>query len=136
MKRKCVEIRNELDINSLIESIELMNCLNGEDEYRILKESSDLRFKINDLDLNEIKEILKKTYKRYKRYIEHVNLDELYEIEKRLYKFIRLYRNETDLNNLLYKYKQLIDIMFETDMVILNELHKNPSTAKRYKSYK
>lgn len=134
MKRKANTcITEELEVDSLIENMQLMNCFNGYDEYKILKECYEIKNRLDELQFKEINEILKKTFLRYKRYLTNVNLDGLPNIEKGIYKFLRIYKNETHLNNWLIKYKQLLEILIETDCLILDTIENYPETTKRYK---
>lgn len=135
MKRKsdtCVS--DEFEIDSLIENIQLMNCFNGYDEFKLLKESTEIKNRLNELQFKEINEIIKKTYMRYKRYLINVDMEGLQDIDNGIRKFLNIYRNETDLSNWFIKYKQLLNIMIETDQLILNEIDNYPTTTKRYKS--
>jgi hypothetical protein len=133
MKRKANTCVNEdFELDSLIENIQLMNCYNGYDEFKILKQCYNVKDRLDTLNFKEINEILKNTYKRYKRYLINVNMDDLYEIEKGIYKFLNMYKNETDISNWFIKYKELLDIMIKTDSMILDELDNYGST-KRYK---
>ena len=136
MKRKSSTCAaNDFEIDSLIENIQLMYCFNGYDEYEILKDSYNLKDRLDELTFKEINEIIKKTFLRYKRYIANVDMDGLQEIEKGIYKYLRIYKNETDLSNWMNKYKQLLQIMIDIDQKILDELDNYPvSTTKRYKS--
>ena len=137
MKRKSTTCAaNDFELDSLIENIQLMNCFNGYDEFKILKDSYNLKDRLDELTFKEINEIIKKTYLRYKRYLANVDMDGLQEIEKGIYTYLRIYKNETDLSNWLNKYKHLLEIMIKVDRLILDELDNYPaSTTKRYKSY-
>lgn len=135
MKRKSENDNVEYELNSLIENVQLMNCFNGTDEFKILKESYKLKERINELTFKEINEIIKKTYLRYKRYLSNVDMAGLEEIENGIYTYVRMYKNETDLCNWLNKYKELLEIMIKVDGLILEELDNYPVyTGKRYKS--
>lgn len=134
MKRKigaCVA--EEFEVDSLIENMQLVNCFDGYDEFKMLKESVELKNYLDKLQFKEINEILKKTYLRYKRYIVNVDMDGLINIERGIRKFLNIYKNETDLTNWLLKYKQLLEIMVEVDQMILNEIDNYPETTQRYK---
>ena len=68
MKRKSTTCAaNDFELDSLIENIQLMNCFNGYDEFKILKDSYNLKDRLDELTFKEINEIIKKTYLRYKR---------------------------------------------------------------------
>ena len=49
-------------------------------------------------------------------------MEGLQNIDNGVRKFLNIYRNETDLSNWFIKYKQLLNIMIETDQLILNEI--------------
>lgn len=117
MKR---EIAANIDIDSLIEDITLMNCFNGKDEFKILKKSLELKEKINTLNSNEITDILKKTSIRYNRYMTHIIMEDHLEIERNIHKFLRIYMTQTSFNNLYGIY--LIDLMLKIDELIMNNL--------------
>ena len=93
MKRKAAEI----DFDSLIQKMELMNCFNAVDEYKILKESCNI--KIENLELREIKDILRKTHIRYKRYLANVDMEGLDEIKRNIYKYIIEYDRRNQVLN-------------------------------------
>lgn len=111
-----------------------MNCFNGEDEYKLLKEGAQIKKKLKKMELKEIDELLKKTNARYKRYLANVDMEGLDEIESNIYKFLRIYKNETTIGNLFARYKNLIEIMIKTDQLIIDELDNYPCTAKRYRN--
>ena len=133
MKRKASTcISQEFELDSLIENIQLMNCYNAGDEFKILKECYNIKNRLDTLEFKEINDIIKKTYGRYKRYLVNVNMDDIEEIEMGIRKFLNIYKNETDLSNWFIKYKQLLEIMIKTDGMILDELD-NYGSSKRYK---
>jgi len=133
MKRKTEELDVEFD--SLIENMQLMNCLDPYEEFKILKESYELKYILGDLHIKEINEIIKKTYLRYKRYITRIDLDGLNDIKNGIKKFIKLYKTETDLSNCFLRYKHLMDIMIHTDGLILDKILVSPSCVKRCRNY-
>jgi hypothetical protein len=121
MKRKAEEI----EFDSLIQKMELMNCFNAYDEYKLLKESHNIKYKLDKLESREIKDILKKSYLRYKRYLENVDMEGLMEIKKNINEYITEYDKKINVLNWYIKTKNLIEIMIKTDKLIWSEINYN-----------
>jgi hypothetical protein len=121
MKRKAEEI----EFDSLIQKMELINCFNPEDEFKILKKSHNIMNKIDKLELREIKDILKETYMRYKRYTANIDMEGLDEIKNNINEYIKEYNSKKIQLQYFKKTKNLIKIMIKTDKLILNEINYN-----------
>jgi hypothetical protein len=119
---------DELDLDSLIDNIELMNCLDSQDELRLLKESCNIN--IEKFNFDNVHEILSKTNQRYKRYIANINLSEHEEIEDEIYVFLRIYKKDVIFSNIFMKNKILIEQMIKIDKMILHHLDKNETKKK------
>lgn len=130
MKRKA----EELNLDSLIEGIELMNCLNGYDEYKILKESCQLKNNIQNLQIKQIYEILNNSYKRYKRYLASINMDNNKDIREEIYKYIRTFKKEVTISHFFIKIKKLIDTMLKIDTLIMEEVRNYEINTKKAKT--
>lgn len=127
---------DELDFDSLINNIELMNCLDGDDELRLLKESSNIN--IEKFNFDNVTVILNETNKRYKRYLANINWSEnekTREIEDEIYEFLRIYKKDVIFSNIFMKNKNLIKQMIKIDKMILENLDKN-ETKKKIKTSK
>lgn len=121
MKRKAEEFEFEFD--SLIQKIELMNCFNAEDEFKILKKSNNIMKKIDKLELREIKDILRETHMRYKRYLANIDMEGLDEIKNNMDEYIKEYNSKIQILQWYKRTKKLIEIMIKTDKLILNEIN-------------
>jgi hypothetical protein len=119
---------DELDLDSLIDNIELMNCLDGYDELRLLKESSNIN--IEKFNFNNVNLILNETNKRYKRYLANINWSDHEEIEDQIYVFLRVYKKDTVFSHIFMKNKNLIEQMIKIDKMILQHLDKNETKKK------
>jgi hypothetical protein len=127
-------IKEEVEYDSLIENMQLMNCLDSKDEYKLLRESYEIKFNLGELHFRQINEVLGKSFLRYKRYLKNVNMENLPEIESKINNYIKIYENTMDYIPWFIKYKQLMKIMTEIDGLIIDELDNYPATAKRYKN--
>ena len=119
---------DELDFDLLIDNIELMNCLDSQDELQLLKESSNI--KIEKFNFDNVNVILSKTTQRYKRYLANINMSEHEEIEEEMYEFLRIYKKDVIFSIVLLKNKSLIEQMIKIDKMILQHLDKNETKKK------
>jgi Zn/Cd-binding protein ZinT len=128
MKRKY-----DSDINSLVEDIQLINCFDGIDEWRMLIESRRLKNNVLNMNKNEINNILKRTEQRYKRYIANVDMTNIDNIKNNIKNFIK----KNKINKLQYNKdtKELLDLMFETDNMIIDYLDNDEEKIKKSKTY-